>query len=197
MEKESLRDAAEYLLKKEGQARGDLLLSYFNYIKGEKGTEKVLAIEKRLESAGVKIKASEIESLAWYPVGYEPLIVLAAMEEFGWTKDDVFNVSKEIVKLSLVMRTMVRFFVSADKIFEKVSKYWSHNYNFGEIKPVRKENKTYIIRINGYDVHPISCVYNAGYMVGVAEMAAGKGFKIEEVKCIHKGDDYHEYRIGK
>ncbi len=196
---ETLKKEVENLLKKEGQVKGDLLRSYFNYIRIKNGPEGVIAIEKKIEATGITdLKAAQVEPFSWYPAGYEPIIVLAGMEEFGWTEEDVFNIGKDITKLSLIVRTMIRFFVSIDKVFEEAPKYWRNNYDFGSIEPSgRDEDGSYILRIKDYDIHPISCIYNAGYIIGITEMAAGKGYKIEETLCPYKGGKYHEYRIKK
>jgi len=53
----------------------------------------------------------------------------------------------------------------------------------------------YIMRIKGYDIHPVSCIYNAGFIIGIAELAGGEGATTKEKTCTHKGGEYHEYHI--
>ncbi len=195
MEKELTNETVKNLLEKEGNVKGDLLLAYFHYIQKTEGDKGLSMVENRLKSVGAEIKESDIEAFSWYPVGYESLIVLAGKETFNWNDDDIFLMGKSITKLSLIVRMMLQFFVSVDKVFEKSPKYWRNSYDFGELEPVGRDGETYILRVKGYDIHPVSCIYNAGYIIGVAEMAGSKDIKIDESVCTHKGGDFHEYRI--
>lgn len=195
MEKELTNETVKNLLEKEGKVKGDLLLAYFHYIQKTEGDKGLSMVENRLKSVGVEIKESEIKPFSWYPVGYEPLIVLAGKETFDWNDEDIFSIGKDVTKLSLIVRMMLHFFVSVDKVFEESPKYWRNSYDFGMVEPVGREGDVYVLRIKGYDIHPISCIYNAGYIIGIAEMAGGKGMKIDESVCTHKGGDMHEYRI--
>ncbi len=195
MKEELSKEMVKELLDKEGNVKGDLLLAYLHYVKKTEGDRGLSAVENRLSSVGIDIKESEIKAFDWYPVGYEPLVVLAAKEVFGWDDDKIFEMGKNVTKLSLIIKMMLRFFVSIDKVFEESPKYWRNSYDFGDVEPVGRENGTYIMRIKGYDIHPISCIYNAGYIIGIAEMAGGKGMTIEEKTCVHKGGEYHEYHI--
>ena len=195
MEKELSKETVKELLEKKGKVKGDLLISYLHYIQKVEGDKGVLAVENRLKAIGVELKKSEIDASSWYPVGYEPLIVLVAKENFGWEYDEIFEMGKNIPKLSLIVKIMLCFLISIDKVFQESSKYWRNGYDFGELEPIGREGDRYILRIKDYDIHPISCIYNAGYIIGVVEMTGRKGMKIEEKVCVHKGGEYHEYHI--
>ena len=195
MEKELSKEIVKELLEKEGKVKGDLLLAYLHYIQKTEGDKGISAVENRLKAIGVELKKSEIDASSWYPVGYEPLIVLAAKENFGWKDDEIFEMGKNIPKLSLAIKIMLCFLISIDKLFQESSKCWRNSYDFGELEPVGREDDRYILRIKGYDIHPISCIYNAGYIIGITEMVGKKGMKIEEKVCTHKGGEYHEYHI--
>lgn len=195
MEKELSEKIVKELLEKKGKARGDLLLAHLRYIQRIYGDKGKSAVENKLNEIGVDLKKLEINTFTWYPVGYEPLIILAAKETFKWDDEEVFKMGKNIIKLSLIIKLMLPLFVSIDKVFEKSPKFWKNNYDFGEVEPVGREGGTYILRIKDYDIHPISCIYNAGHIIGLAEMAGRKGMTIEEKVCTHRGGGYHEYHI--
>ena len=72
---------------------------------------------------GVELKKSEIDALNWYPVGYEPLIALVAKENFGWDDNDIFKRGRDSVKISLIIKMMLHFFISIEKVFEESSKF--------------------------------------------------------------------------
>ena len=196
MEKELSKERAKELLEKKGKVKGDLLLAYLHYIQKTEGDKGILAVENRLKAIGVELKKSEIDASSWYPVGLEPLIILAAKESFGWKDEEIFEMGRNIPKLSLIIKIMLCFLISVDKVFQESSRYWRNSYDFGEIELVGKEGDRYILRIKGYDIHPISCICNAGYMIGIVEMVGRKGMKIEEKVCTHKGGEYHEYHVG-
>ena len=39
------------------------------------------------------------------------------------------------------------------------------------------------------------CIYNTGFIIGIAELTGGKGATIKEKTCTYKRGEYHEYHI--
>lgn len=195
-EKEELKDIASNLMSIHGRVRGGLVHSYFDYVLKKKGSEGVALVESKTKEVGYPMKMTEINRSEWYPVGTEVLLVLCIKEVFDWSERDVFDMGANIPKLSVIMKLFIRFLIGTKKVFQESPRHWVQNYDFGRINPVEIKDKDYlVIRVEDYDVHPISCIYNAGYIIGVARMAEGDNFEIKETKCVHKGDDFHEYLL--
>lgn len=195
-DKKSLKDEIQAISETKGNVKGELLRSYFKYIKIKEGDEGVAKVEKMTEEIGFSFKGSDIMPFHWYPAFYEPMIVLAAKEAFNWTDEDVFELGFNIVKFSLLVRTMLQLFVSPEKLFNQARKYWNQNYDFGDLESAEMERgKSYTLRIKGYKIHPIACIYNAGYMLGMTQLTTKDKLEIREVKCTAKGDDYDEFII--
>ena len=53
-----------------------------------------------------------------------------------------------------------------------------------------------ILRLKGFSLHPIYCIYLGGYFRGVTQMLVKTPrLTFEETKCTFRGDEYHEYLI--
>ncbi len=195
-DKKSLKDEIQAISETKGNVKGDLLRSYFKYIRIEEGDEGVAKVEKMMEEAGFPFRGSDIMPFHWYPAFYEPMIVLAAKEVFNWSDEDVFKAGLNAVKFSLLVRTMLQLFVSPERLFKEARKYWNQNYDFGDLESAEMEKgKSYTLRIKDYNIHPIACIYSAGYMLGMAQLATKDKLEIREVKCTSRGDEYDEFII--
>lgn len=80
---------------------------------------------------------------------------------------------------------------------EKAGEMWEKHYTVGKLECVEMNSEENFIRARLYDInlHPILCDYLIGYFSSVIKMGVGKDGKGEEIKCIHQGDDYHEFTI--
>jgi hypothetical protein len=92
---------------------------------------------------------------------------------------------------------MLRYFISINNVLKEVPRYWEKHYTVGNMESEYQENNTYfILRLKDFEVDPIICSYLSGYYLGVTELVKNfKNLKVEELKCIHKGGDYHEFII--
>ncbi len=183
------------LRKKSGKVRGDVLSASLTYIMEKEGKEGVEKIEKELEKYGYPFTLKNSKQFLFYPMQTEVLIALIAKDLLNWTDEDVFEMGVGATRASFIVRMSFPFLVSTSRLFKGTAHFWKKNYNFGELEPVMIDDKKgmAVIKIKGYDVHPISCLYNAGYMVGAARLVFKGDVRIKETKCVHKGDDYHEY----
>jgi len=113
-------------------------------------------------------------------------------------RDGVKKMGESAPKFSLMIKFFMRYFLSPEKIMRKAGEIWSKHYTAGNLEPVEKNGNGNYIRANLYDVdlHPIMCDYLSGYFASVVKMGVGKETKGEEVKCVHNGDEHHEFIIS-
>ncbi len=199
MENKTLEEVAKELKENnKGMVTGEVMRiegDYVIYREGEEGLEKV---KKKMLEMGVEIDFSKIKSAAWEEEWKNSLFILTCKEVFNWSDDDIFDMGKFSPRASFFIKTIVQHLRSIDIVFNNANKYWRKHHNFGELEAVElnHEEKYLILRKKGFYTHSVMCTYHAGYFLGLAEFVLGRGnVNIEETKCMHKGDPYHEYKI--
>lgn len=195
-EQKSLKQIADELMQKKGNVRGEVIRVGGDYIRSKKGEEGILNLEGKLKELGYPFHLANIKPLSWYPEGLSVLIIVIAKEIFNWGKDDIFDWGNCAPKTSFLNRMFMKYFISLEKILQESPRYWKAHFDFGELEPgkVDEKKKTAVIRIKGYDFHPLVCSYHAGYFLRILSFSVNsKNTTIKEVKCIYRGDSYHEY----
>ncbi len=199
MENRTLKEVAEELKENnKGMVKGEVIRVEKDYIVYKKGEVGLSEVKDKLSELGVEIDFEKIKSASWEEEWKNSLFVLVCKEVFDWTEEDIFEMGRFSPRASFFIKTIVQHLRSLDVVFNNAGKYWDKHHDFGELEAVEinHEEKYLILRKKGFYTHPVMCVYHAGYFLGIAEFVLGKGSaKIEETKCMHKGDPYHEYKI--
>ena len=181
-----------------GKVRGQVFLTDIGYIKEKKGREGVRLLKEKIAEWGNPIDYEKAEALKWYPVGLRVISLLAIKEVFGWGDKEIFALGSNAPKFSLIVKVLMRYFLSVQKTFKEGSKYWEKHYSVGALEPVEynKKEKYFILRLKDFKIHPILCSYYAGYFLRIGQyVQRSEKMTIEETKCMFKGDSYHEFII--
>ncbi len=180
-----------------GETRGIAIKDDFDYVLKRKGKDGVKMLEQELEKLGYPIKYKEIEPMKFYPSGLEPVIMLACKKLFNYTKDDFKALGAFSAKIPSVIRIFIRYLGSLDLIVKSASKMWHKYYTSGELKVIElnKEKKYIIIRLENFALHPVYCIGLEGYFPALVGMVIKGKITCQETKCIHRGDEYHEFII--
>jgi predicted hydrocarbon binding protein len=190
---------AKQLMAIPGNVVGESLRTDFAYINDRQGDEGVVKIENALADLGYSIKYNEIKSLQWYPEAYSVVIYLLCMDLFNWSEEDIFEMGRSAPRISIiVVKLLLKYLVSIERLMKTAGNYWRKYYDFGDVEVVEvdQKKKYLIFRIVGYNFHPIACSYQRGYFLGIISLVVSSpNLSIEEIKCIHQGDPYHEYLV--
>jgi len=195
---ESLKVLADKIMSLPGNARGEIIASNLKETKESKGQESLKRIEQRMKELGYPIKLQEIRSEEYYQESLNVLINLVKKEIFKMNDRDIFFSGMNGSKLSLFSKMMMSYFISFETIKKHGPRYWDKVFDFGsfEVTKIDKEKKEVVFKIEGYNKSSISCIFQAGYYYGTLKNVFGKEFFIEETKCIHAGDLFHEYKFN-
>ena len=75
---------------------------------------------------------------------------------------------------------------------------WTGHYTVGRLRVVEhnKEKKYVLLRIKDFCLHPLLCQVFIGYFTEALQMIL-RGTKAngKETKCVHRGDEYHEFLV--
>ena len=199
MEEKLTKKIAEEVMKFKGNVIGEAPKTAINYIQEKKGKQGIKIIEKRMEELGFPLEVDKIETHKWFPVGLWVLFILVAKDMFDWKDNDIFNLGRSVSKYAFFTKLVMRYFVSIEKFIKIVPSYWAKYWDFNttiEVYKYDKETKQIILHKKGFNVHPILCIYQAGYFLGIASLITKSNkITIEETKCVFKRDSYDEYVI--
>lgn len=191
------QEKIDYLKNVEGFCRGVSLQTPLAYVENNFGKEKLLLVEEELVKIGIPTK-KEVLVMQRYPLGYMTLLHLTIKETLNWTDEDIKEMGYNLPKISFFVKMLTKHFISTRKTFEAITSFWSNHFTVGRIIPYKidEEEKYLIIRIEDYKTDPIDCKLFEGYFSIMAMLATkAKEVKIEETKCIYRGDEFHEYVI--
>jgi len=187
------------LMKIKGEVRGVVLKTDEEYILKEKGKAGLEKVEQRLKELGHPIKYKEIRTMDFYPVGLRILSLLTLREVFNFSDEEIKKIGTFATKMSLIIRLFTKYFLSVRRVVMKESpRIWSKHWTVGKLVPIKldEEQKYAVLRVEGFDLHPIYCIYLEGYFAGILQMLV-KSPKVDtkETKCAFKGESYHEFLI--
>jgi len=198
MENETLQQTADRLKDFQGNVKGEVFRVHAEYIKHREGEEGVRAVEEKMKELGVPIKFSEVKPFEWVCEGKSSLTLVVAKEIFNWNDADIFEMGKFAPKFSFIIKVMIQYLVSIETLLENAEKYWDKHFDFGSLEAefVPGEKKAIIREKTLLPMHPLVCIYHAGYFVGLCEFAIKSGnITVKETACVHEGAEYHEFLV--
>lgn len=187
--------------KIEGKIRGTTFKNDFDYVRKKGGEKAVRKIRKRLKELGCEdedIYKERVKLFSWYPLWCHTLFFVILNKEMGWSEDDIFNIGQHGPKVSLVLKVIPKGTLNLKRIFKQANTFWKKNYSIGEIelKDHSLDKKYAIFNLKGFNVHPLECRTIQGYVVGMIDiLARKKNVEIEEVKCVHRGNRIHQFKL--
>ena len=185
-----------------GGIKGASFRGEMEYILEKKGKKGLKAVEKETERLGYPVEYEEIKETEWYPVGLRMVSLSAILTTFNWGKKELVEIAESLPKISFIVRFFMRYFISPEKVFKMAaSRMWVRYYNVGSLEAVNfkrtEKDGQAILQIKNFKLHPLYCFFLGYFFIGVFKLAEPKFKEItfEEIKCMFRGNDYHEYLI--
>lgn len=182
-----------------GNVRGEKFYTTLPYLQKREKNGEVKRVLEEMEKAGYPLSMKEINSSKMYPIKMAILLFVISKDVFNWNEEDIFEMGRFAPRTSYVTKLLLRNLVSIKTIFNKAPDTWRNHYDFGSLEAIEinTEEKYLVVRVKDFNVHPITCPYHAGYFQAMTEFCVkSKEVKTVEKKCVHNGDDYHEYHIS-
>lgn len=192
--------AAE-LIALPGKTRGVVFQTDAQYVKDKQGEGGLKKVETLLKKINCPIDYHRVKATSWHPIGLRVVSLLAVREAFNWGEKEVEEMGSAAPKYSFIVRLLLKYFISFETTYKKSPAYWEKHYTVGKLDvPDYKlgEKTGYgVIRLKEFNVHPIICPYLKGYFATMFRLVLKevKNFNAEELKCVHRGDSYHEFKI--
>jgi hypothetical protein len=143
------------------------------------------------------MKFKDIRIMNFYPFGLEALTLVLIKKLFNYNDSKFKEMGIFQAKVSFIIRLFLKYFISIDRICKEFPKISREHFSIGdfEVSELNKEKKYIVLRINNFKFHPLHCQVLKGVLLGGLQMVV-KGFvTCDEIKCIYKGDDYHEFLL--
>jgi len=198
MEKLLTKKLVKELRALPGEARGMNLKNDADFILGKKGEQGLRQMEAEMKKVDYPLDYSQIKAYEFYPIGMRAASLLAARQVFDWNNEDIKEMCGFATYITLIGRIGLKFFHSIDDIALHASQLWKEYFSQGElsIPDYDLEKKYAVIRVKGFDGHPIFCPCMAGYFEKLGKITTKtKKVKVKETKCQYKGDDCDEFLI--
>lgn len=188
----------EELIKKPGKFIGGTLQMTARYVKAMKGEEGLKKLEGEMKNLGYPINFDKVRSLDWYPIDLRALTFIALKKAFNWGDEELIEFGESAPSFNPLMRFVMRYLISLERIFKTVSIHWSKHHTQGKLEPYKfdKKEKYAIVRLHDFKIHPNFCFFFLGYFKRIARFSGRKNITVEETKCMFKGNPYHEFLIN-
>ena len=196
MEEIISKEEFEKLMSIKGEIRGLGFQTEANFVREKKGEEALKKLENEMARLGHPY--SKIRAMDFYPIGLLAVALLVIQRLFNFTDEDFKEMGQYEAKSSLVIRLFMKYFVSLENVSKEASNIWRKYYSEGDLKIVEmdEEEKKTIIRLENFKLHPILCHVLVGYFLSVIKMIVRSDhITCQETKCVHKGDEYHEFVV--
>ncbi len=195
MEKAISQQELSELLSLKGQTRGIGFKTEANFILKDQGKEGLEKLEKAMADLGFPY--DKIREMEFYPIGWLGIALVAIRNLFGYDDKKFQEMGQFEAKSSLIIRLFMKYFVSLQRVSKEASAMWRKYYTIGELEIVEidEQKKQAAIRVKDFKLHPILCQVLLGYYMSILKMILSKEITAQETKCVHKGDDYHEFMI--
>ncbi|MBN2058016.1 MAG: hypothetical protein JW782_04415 [Candidatus Saganbacteria bacterium] len=182
------------ILALKGKVKGTVFQSDASYMKRHFGSDSLVKVEAKLKEWGQKLKYEDARAMEWYSAGTRIFSLLAIKEVFTLSDDDMFAMGLEGPKHSFIIKMLLKFFATVEKIFNAAPMVWRRHWDSGELElvEINEEHKRVVIRLKGIDLDPVFCKYEEGYFSGIMRLVM-PGARASETKCTFRGDDCHEY----
>ncbi len=196
---QKLSEEIEELKEHTGKQRGEPIKYFVKYVKEKEGEEKFAELEKLLKKMGVDISnVGDLTNTELIPEHVPQAFIVAAARLFNWTEEDVFEMARSAVPLSLHLKVFIKYFASIEKGVKATGKFWRREYTRGylEAEKFKKKGKhgEIVLSLNDFKNHPLIYAFIRGFISHEVQLITGAD-KVE-VKGERKPDKGKErYKI--
>jgi len=197
MEEVISKEELEQLKKNKGETRQMSFKTTAQFVLKEKGEEGLKKLEDVMAEAGYPIKYKSVKAMDFYPLWADAIKLLALQKLFGWDDKKFEEMGRFEARNSLIVRVFLQYIISIEKAVKEGPKLWNKYFTKGNLKVIKLDlqNKSAVFRLENFYHHPLSCKTHKGYFPSLFQLIVKSKVRFEETKCIHRGDDYHEFIV--
>ena len=198
MEEMISKEEVDELMNLKGEVRGMGMRTHAEFIFKEEGEEGLKRLEDIMTKLGYPIKYKKLKATTFYPLGLEAVTLVVIQRLFNYKDEKFQEIGVFHAKSSIVIRIFLKYFLSLESMAKNISKVWEKYFTVpGEFRVVEfdKKRRLAIFRIENFKFHPLHCQINIGILSTLVGLLTKRKGTCKETKCVHRGDDYHEYLL--
>lgn len=191
------KEEFDELMKIEAEVRGSGPKNIADFILKEEGKEGLKKVEEIIRKLGYPVDYREMRPMSFYPMGLVAVSLLISKRLFNFDNKKFQEMGGSDAKLSPITKIFMKYFVSIKRATKEAPRMWRRYNRGGELKVIEYNDKEGygILRVENFRLHPFHCQYLMGYFSSVVQMIVGNKATCTETKCVHRGDEYHEFLL--
>lgn len=190
-----LEEKLNELLEKEGEVRGEVILSHLEYIKRKQSQEGINRLQKTFDELDYSIDPDKIKGMEWVKTSLSITILLLAKSLFDWSNKDIVVMGEFAPKYLMINRFFLNDLNSPERLTSIINEYWKKVSKVGTMDVADSGDGFAKINLSSYEFHPVGCLFIAGYIKSVFSLTVKNKVSIKETKCIHRGDNVHQFLV--
>ncbi len=186
----SLEEELADINKIEGEERALDLRYVTEYVKKKEGEGKYNLLLNNLQSIGFVLpKIEAFEKMSWIPMKIPVFFVIASAKFFKWKRQDIIEMGRNFVTFSPLLKIFVKYFISPQKTIEAGTRNWRKHYTRGDLEFLKydENEKEVILRLKNFKTHPVDYLFIVGSFEKMGEIALGieniKGDGVQKKDC--------------
>lgn len=195
------KEQADKFAKAEGQVRGAAFKTDAEYVKNNLVEEAFQKLKDEMQRLGYPIDYDKVNAMDWYPIGVRALHIEVMKDIFNWDDAQTVKVGNMAPKRSLILKLLMKFFVSVEKAVKAAPAIYAKHYTVGimEITALNPEEQYFIATVKGsqilYDSNAFAR-HIEGYLTrGISFVVPGKEVKSSQRKYLKDEVPCVEYKI--
>ncbi len=198
MEPPITKEKFKQLINLKGEIRGNGIKNDVDFFTEQEGEEGLKNLEKAMKDLGYPIEYDKIKRMELYPVGVEAVTLTLIQRMFNYDNLMFQKMGRAEIKHSILVRLFMKYFLSLNRMAKVVPRMWHTYYTIGEMSVEKLDEKDGYAELilKNFHTTPLVCETFKGYLPTLVQMIVKKPVSCEERKCIHKGDDYHEFVLN-
>jgi len=180
-----------------GEAIGASIKEDLRFILMKEGEEGLKKVEDELEKLGYPLKYNEIKTFHWYPFYLNLLLYPIEKDLFQWG-DEVFRENGRLsAKISVVLKILVKYFISLESTLKQVGRFWRMYYTIGELTAeYNKKERLITCTLKGVTGHPAFCRNIEGFAWQVFSYHLSTDtLVVTEIECPFTGGSAHKFQL--
>lgn len=189
----------EEIEKMKGEVIGNASKNKLNFVLEKMGKEGLKKIEEEMAKIGYPLKYDELKNFSWYPAKEDVYLTVLIQRLFQFSDEIIRELGRFNARVSLIAKTMMRYFVSIERVAKEVGNYWRKYRTVGnlEAEKIDVKGKEIVLVLKDFTGHPTYCRFLEGYFFQIASYVVPKegNLEVKEIECIFGGGREHKFKI--